>query len=160
MKSALLGRRLVERVIAIAILGALAALPSGASRSLAATQPPNLAAQAGFKVADMTLWVIETVATGDGSLQDATLPAHLRHQMELEAQGVLFAAGPMRPVGGTGRVGLIIIRAKDEAEAKRIADSDPMHRNGARVYKLYRWTLNEGSMALKVVLSNGTVTVN
>jgi uncharacterized protein YciI len=117
--------------------------------------PPNLAVEAGFKVADKTLWVIETVATGDGSLQAKTLPTHLRHQMDLEKSGVLFAAGPMRPVGGTGRIGLIIIRAADEAEAKRIADSDPMHQNGARTYKLYRWTLNEGSMDLRFTFSDG-----
>ena len=65
----------------------------------------------------------------------------------------------MAPGGDQARrcsaiIGLIVIRAKDEAEARRIADADPMHAAGARTYELYAWSLNEGCINVKLNFSD------
>jgi len=52
--------------------------------------------------------------------------------------------------------GLIIIRAKDAAEARRIADADPMHSSGVRRYELYAWSLNEGRISVTLDFSDQT----
>ena len=50
--------------------------------------------------------------------------AHLAHQVALEKAGIMFAAGPLAEPDGTRvQVGLIVIRAPNEIEARRIADS-------------------------------------
>lgn len=49
---------------------------------------------------------------------------------------------------------LIIIRAAGADEARRTADSDPMHQAGARTYTLHEWTLNEGRITVSIDLSD------
>jgi hypothetical protein len=44
--------------------------------------------------------------------------------------------------------GLIIIRASNSDEARRIADRDPMHAAGVRTYTLYQWSMNEGRLSI------------
>jgi hypothetical protein len=51
-------------------------------------------------------------------------------------------------------MGLIIIRAGSAEEAKRIADSDPMHASGVRTYTLYQWSLNEGRLNISIDFSD------
>lgn len=86
------------------------------------------------------------------------LMEHLHHQIELEKSGVLFAAGPLTTeAGGFPGTGMFIIRAGDFAEAKAIADSDPMHKSGRRVYDLYEWRMHEGRISLTIDLSDSSV---
>ena len=67
----------------------------------------------------------------------------------------MYGAGPAtRPGEAQAAFGLIIIRARDEAEARRIADADPMHSSGARKYELYSWSLNEGRINVTLNFSN------
>ncbi len=68
----------------------------------------------------------------------------------------MYGAGPATKPGDAARrhSGLIIIRAKDEAEARRIADADPMHAAGARTYELYAWSLNEGCVNVRLNFSD------
>ena len=86
---------------------------------------------------------------------------HLAHQYDLEAKGIMFAAGPLlndegKPYGP----GMIIIRAGSEAEARAIADRDPYHAGGFRKYRLQRWMMNEGTFSLRVNFSNGTYEID
>jgi uncharacterized protein YciI len=91
------------------------------------------------------LWVVMTKAVAPLQEVRKHLKAHLEHQIRLEKSGIMYGAGPAAKPGDTAAsFGLIIIRAKDEAEARRIADSDPMHSSGMRAYELYAWSLNEG----------------
>ena len=83
----------------------------------------------------------------------ATLPAHLDHQVKLEKEGVLFAAGPLAAEDGSRR-GLIVIRAESFADARRIADSDPFHAEGLRTYTVEQWTVNEGSYTVRLTYSD------
>jgi len=103
----------------------------------------------------MKLWVITTRNVVDRENTAPLLQAHIDHQVRLEKDGVLFGAGPLRnPDGSRGDLGLIIIRAASAEEAKRIADSDPMHKAGARTYTLHEWTLNEGRITISVDFSD------
>ena len=83
----------------------------------------------------------------------ATLPAHLDHQVKLEREGTLFAAGPLDAEDGSRR-GLIVIRAESFEEARRIADTDPFHAQGLRTYTVERWTVNEGSYTVRLTYSD------
>ena len=83
----------------------------------------------------------------------ATLPAHLDHQVRLEQEGILFAAGPLDAEDGSRR-GLIVIRAQSFEEARRIADTDPFHAQGLRTYTVERWTVNEGSYTVRLTYSD------
>ncbi len=102
-----------------------------------------------------TFFAILTEAAPDTTPEQlrATLPAHLDHQVALEKQGVLFAAGPLDAEDGSRR-GLIVIRADSFEDARRIADTDPFHAKGLRNYTVERWTVNEGSYTVRLTYSD------
>jgi hypothetical protein len=103
------------------------------------------------------LWVIMTRAVAPPDDVKRHLKAHLQHQIRLEQSGIMYGAGPAtRPGEAAAAFGLIIIRAKDEAEARRIADADPMHASGVRRYELYAWSLNEGRINIALNFSDQT----
>ncbi|MGH7002061.1 MAG: YciI family protein [Stellaceae bacterium] len=83
------------------------------------------------------------------------LGIHLEYQRALERRGVIVAAGPLSDEKGvewTGK-GMIILRAGSLAEARAIADADPMHRDGVRSYEILPWLMNEASFTLSVNLA-------
>ena len=103
------------------------------------------------------LYVILTTPTGGLDALHQHLPAHLAYQKELEATGVSFAAGPFADDAErewTGE-GMIIVRAGSLAEARAIAERDPMHESGVRSFRVRPWLLNEGSVTLRVTYSDG-----
>src|SRR5579863_6421644 len=106
------------------------------------------------------VYVVHTVPNASREALDAMLPEHLEHQIRLEKSGIMFAAGPMANADGTPAGALIVIRAKDFAEAKAIADSDPFHKSGLRTYTLRRWTINEGSYSVRVNYSDQSFTID
>ncbi len=102
-----------------------------------------------------TFFAILTEAAPDTTPEQlrATLPAHLDHQVALEKEGVLFAAGPLDAEDGSRR-GLIVIRADSFEDARRIADTDPFHAQGLRTYTVEQWTVNEGSYTVRLTYSD------
>jgi uncharacterized protein YciI len=103
------------------------------------------------------LWVVMTKAVAPPEEVRRHLKAHLEHQIALEKAGIMYGAGPAtRPGETAASFGLIIIRAKDETDARRIADSDPMHASGVRKYELYAWSLNEGRITVTLDFSDQT----
>jgi len=90
----------------------------------------------------------------------ALLPAHLEYMIGLEKRGLLFASGPLadgdRPPSGQG---LTILRATSARQAREIAQADPFVVNGLRSFELKEWTVMEGTLSLKVNLSDQTVEV-
>jgi uncharacterized protein YciI len=103
------------------------------------------------------LWVVITKAVAPLEEVRRHLKAHLEHQIALEKAGIMYGAGPAtRPGETAASFGLIIIRAKDETDARRIADSDPMHASGVRKYELYAWSLNEGRIDVTLNFSDQT----
>lgn len=107
-----------------------------------------------------TLWVVRSTTVGDREAVRAHLLAHLHHQAALEKAGVLFAAGPLAEEDGRpSGTSMTIVRAADAAEARRIAEGDPLHAAGLRTFTVQRWSVNEGRITVTVDLSDGTATL-
>lgn len=101
------------------------------------------------------LWIVTTKAAAPREELDKLLEAHLRHQIQLEKEGILFGAGPLsQPDGSPTGTGMIIIRAGTEAEARAIADRDPFHSSGLRTYTLQQWSMNEGRITVSLDFSD------
>ena len=96
---------------------------------------------------DLPLWVVVSTPVVDRESYMPHLQEHLAYQHTLEDRGILFAAGPLATEGGerSGR-GLIILRAATPADARRIAEGDPMHSRGLRTFTIEHWTPNEGEI--------------
>ena len=100
-------------------------------------------------------FIVFTEPKGDRLAVQRHLKPHLDYQRDLEKRGIIVAAGPLSDENGeewTGK-GMIIYRAANITEARRIADADPMHRDGVRTYKIIPWLMNEGSFTLKISLA-------
>ena len=50
--------------------------------------------------------------------------------------------------------GLTIVRAANAAEARKIAEQDPFVVNKLRTFELKEWTVMEGSLGIKINLSD------
>jgi uncharacterized protein YciI len=101
------------------------------------------------------LWVVITRPVKPLEEVRKQMMPHLKYQIGLERDGIMYGAGPATAPGQQqASFGLIIIRAKDEAEARRIADADPMHASGVRAYELYSWSLNEGRINITLNFSD------
>jgi uncharacterized protein YciI len=88
------------------------------------------------------------------------LATHLEYMIGLEKRGLLFASGPLNeadaPPSGHG---LTILRVKDADEARRIAEAEPFFAQGLRTFELREWTVMEGTLGVRVNLSDQTVEV-
>lgn len=87
------------------------------------------------------------------------LKEHLEFQIDLERRGIMFGAGPFWTDDEKTWLGegMVIIRAESMAAAKAIAESDPMHRSGARTFKIRPWLLNEGTFTARFTFSDQKV---
>ena len=88
------------------------------------------------------------------------LSAHLEYMIGLEKRGHVFASGPLADGAGppTG-AGLTVLRAKDLNEARALAEGDPFFVNGLRTFELKEWTVMEGTLGVRVNLSDQTIEV-
>ena len=92
----------------------------------------------------------------------AVLPDHLDYIRSLEAAGQVMMAGPLSDETGEEMqgAGMLVLRAASMDEARTLAGNDPMHKTGARSFKLRRWLLNEGNLSVSVGLSTGKVVLS
>ena len=90
----------------------------------------------------------------------ALLTRHLDYMIDLEKRGLLFASGPLNEADAppTGH-GLTILRVSDAAEARRIAEAEPFFAQGLRTFELKEWAVMEGTLGVRVNLSDQTVEV-
>jgi uncharacterized protein YciI len=98
------------------------------------------------------LYAIFTTPTNGMGPVFANLEAHLAFQVQLEKDGVMFAAGPMwsddeQHWEGEG---MVVVRAASREEAVAIAERDPMHKAGARSFRVRPWMINEGSLSIRL----------
>jgi len=99
-----------------------------------------------------------TEKTGD---RRKIFPKHIEYQLKIEREGKLFAAGPFVDAKGKPQgPGMIVVRAKNMAAAKRIAEADPFHKQGFRKFRIQAWDVNEGGFNLHVKFSDGTYTLD
>jgi uncharacterized protein len=88
------------------------------------------------------------------------LSAHLEYMIGLEKRGLVFASGPLSDGDGppSGH-GLTVLRAANADEARALAESDPFFVNGLRNFELKEWTVMEGTLSLRVNLSDQSIEV-
>jgi hypothetical protein len=88
------------------------------------------------------------------------LSAHLEYMIGLEKRGLVFASRPLADGEGppTGQ-GLTVLRAKDADEARALAEADPFFINGVRSFEIKEWTVMEGTLGVRVNLSDQTIEV-
>ena len=103
------------------------------------------------------LYVVFTTPTKGLEPVMANLKEHLDFQMDLERRGIMFGGGRCNDDAEDAweGEGMVIIRAGSLAEAKAIAESDPMHKAGARSFTVRPWLLNEGTVTVKLTYSDG-----
>ena len=89
------------------------------------------------------------------------LPAHLEYLIGLEKKGLLFASGPLTEVGAgpLGGGGLTVLRVASAEEAREIAEAEPFVKNGLRTFEIKEWTIMEGTLGVRVNLSDQSVEV-
>ncbi len=89
------------------------------------------------------------------------LDEHLAYQKKIQDEGIMFGAGPFSDdtEQNWNGEGMIIIRAESMTAAKLIAESDPMHKTGARSYKIRPWLLNEGKITIDLQFSNKSMDI-
>ncbi|MGD1876818.1 MAG: YciI family protein [Kiloniellaceae bacterium] len=107
------------------------------------------------------LYAIFTTPTKGLEAVFAHLEEHLEYQVKIEREGIMYAAGPLwsddeQHWEGEG---LVVVRAASRQEAVRIAERDPMHKSGARSFKVRPWLVNEGSLTLKLDYSTQKFTL-
>jgi len=104
--------------------------------------------------------VFTSPAEGLGKVME-NLEEHLAYQHEIEQNGTMFAAGPFATDDESHwqGEGMVIIRANSLAEAEQVAANDPMHKSGARTYRVRPWLMNEGSFTVKVTYSDQKLAV-
>ena len=88
------------------------------------------------------------------------LSAHLEYMIGMEKRGLVFASGPLADGEGppTGQR-LTVLRAKDADEARALAEADPFFVNGLRTFEIKEWTVMEGTLGVRVNLSDQTIEV-
>lgn len=91
----------------------------------------------------------------------ANMEEHLAFQVQLEKDGVLYAAGPLWTDDGSAweGEGMVIVRAASPEDARAIAERDPMHKAGARRFRIRPWLINEGSVTIRLNNSSQTFTI-
>ena len=88
------------------------------------------------------------------------LPAHLEYMIGLEKRGAIFASGPLADgVGPPSGHGLTVLRAASAQEARAIAEGDPFFINKLRTFELKEWTVMEGTLGVRVNLSDQSIEV-
>jgi uncharacterized protein YciI len=105
------------------------------------------------------LWIVETTPTstwpdlsqGFPERFAQALRAHLEWLGQLESDGTLLLSGPVDQDLGLGR-GLTVLRAASREDAAAIVADEPMARAGYRDNSISSWTVNEGSITVRVDL--------
>ena len=105
--------------------------------------------------------VFTSPVNGVGPIME-NLDEHLDYQRKIQDEGIMFGAGPFsddEEENWEGE-GMVIIRAENMAAAKKIADNDPMHKSGARTYRIRPWLLNEGKVTIGLTYSNKSMSID
>ncbi len=94
------------------------------------------------------VWMSEAAGAPEPAKPSAEVrEAHHDYLAALEAQGVLFAAGPFRDADGSRPgCGMMILKTRTFAEAHAIAAREPYRLHGLRTNKIMPWQLREGAL--------------
>jgi hypothetical protein len=121
--------------------------------------PKAAVVEASSAMLQKQLYAIFTTPTaGIGPVLE-NLEPHL--QFQVGEQGIMFAAGPLwndEETEWRGE-GIVVVRAQSRDAAIAIAESDPMHKCGARSFTVRPWMINEGSMTFRLDMSSQKLTM-
>lgn len=122
--------------------------------------PAAAVLEASKEMLQRQLYAIFTTPTDGLGPVFAVIEEHLAFQVQLEKDGILHAAGPMWTDDGESweGEGLVVVKAASREEATRIAERDPMHKVGARTFRVRPWLVNEGSVTITLNNSSQTFT--
>lgn len=95
------------------------------------------------------MWIV--LSKGSGQNIAPHLAEHLDYMIALEAQGKVFASGPMN-VPGSGD-GMTILKVETEKEVRAIVGADPLVKKAGRTFTVHPWTVMEGRLSLTVSFS-------
>ena len=118
--------------------------------------PAGAVLEASTGMLQKQLYAIFTTPTDGLGPVFANIENHLAFQVQLEQDGIMYAAGPLwtdDEQSWEGE-GMVVVRAESCAAAIAIAERDPMHTSGARSFKVRPWLINEGSITVQ--LDNST----
>jgi uncharacterized protein len=103
------------------------------------------------------LYLVMTEPAGGKELILQSIPDHVAYQNKLEAEGIMFAAGPVSDEAEQEWLGsgIFIYRAESLEEATKFAAADPMHSSGARSFTVRAWLVNEGTLSIRVNYASG-----
>jgi uncharacterized protein YciI len=89
------------------------------------------------------------------------LEAHMHYIAKLELSGQLLMAGPLCNEDGAtwNGDGQLVYVVSDIAEALALAQADPLHISGSRIYAIRPWIVNVGSMQLSLRFSTRTLNI-
>ncbi|WP_232823071.1 YciI family protein [Oceanibium sediminis] len=124
--------------------------------------PAAAVKEASSAMLQLQLYAIFTTPTHGIGAVLANLEDHLAFQVQLERDGIMYAAGPLwtdDEQAWEGE-GIVVVRAGSRAEAVAIAERDPMHKAGARSFTVRPWMINEGSLTVRLDYSTQTFTIN
>ena len=127
--------------------------------SVKATKEDVLKASEGML--QLQLYVVFSTPTNSVGPVMENIEAHLVHQCKIEADGIMFAAGPhwTDDEQHWDGEGMFVIRANSLAHARELAATDPMHICGARSFKVRPWLINEGGLTVKVSFAGGKMSL-
>ncbi len=86
---------------------------------------------------DVVCYVVFLNGIPDRPLNPSIVELHGQHLAKLDQKGQLVMAGPLVERRG----GLIVLRVANIAEARAIAEDDPMVRGGYESYELATWPI-------------------
>ena len=130
-------------------------------------EPGRMVMNEDTRIAELTqkmlrkkLYVLLSKPVAPAEKLKSVLPAHLEYMIGLEKRGLVFASGPLTEPGAEAAgYGLTILRTKDAGEARAIAESEPFFVHGLRSFELKEWTVMEGTLGLRINLSDQSVEV-
>ena len=110
--------------------------------------------------AKLQLYVMFCTTVAPARLMDH-LADHVRWVISQEVQGRIFLAGPVAPAdAGRAIDSILVLRAADLDQARRIAADDPLVREGVVTFEVREWTVFEGALGFTVSLSGSAVRMN
>ena len=123
--------------------------------------PAGAVLEASAAMLQKQLYAIFTKPTDGLGAVFAHIDDHLAFQVQLEAEGIMYAAGPMwtDDEDHWEGEGLVVVRAASRADAIAIAERDPMHTSGARSFHVRPWLINEGTVTVRLDYSTQTFTL-
>ena len=86
---------------------------------------------------DVVYYVVFLNGIHDKPLNPAIVELHSQHLAKLDRKGQLVLAGPLVERRG----GLIVLQVTNIAEARAIAEDDPMVQGGYETYELATWSI-------------------